>query len=562
MTRTSRRGAALAVGLAGSLALVAGSIAVATPAPTALPAALPGQSPTVELGVEVLLEEQLDALDGQRVGLITNPTGVNSELTHTMDLLIENQEAGNYELTALYAPEHGILGGAPAGATVPNYEDPRTGLTVWSLYGATQRPTAEMLEDVDVLLFDIQDIGARFYTYIWTLYYAMDAAAEFDKDFIVLDRPNPLGDRMDGPILDPALSSFVGLREIPLQHGLTVGELASFFNGEFLEEPVENFSVVEMNGYDPDDFTEGYGLEWVAPSPNIPTIETAWAYPGTGLVESLNASEGRGTTKPFLWIGHGDVNEVEAYELAEELNSRGLEGVHFRPMFANPTTSKQAGRLSGGVELHITDPAAYVPVRTGLHVVDAFYHGIDEVDWREGTIYPDQRCETEADICWIDRLSGDRSVRMQLEQGVDPDEIIAGWAEDLAAFDTAAEPYRLYEDVVPTDPPTTDEPTPDPTTDEPTDPPTTDEPTVDPTVTPTTAPPTADPTVDPTTTAPSVDPTTDDGGAGDDGAGGGGGGRGGLPSTGAPLAGLALLAGLAGLAGAGALVARRRGARA
>ncbi|MEE6272057.1 exo-beta-N-acetylmuramidase NamZ domain-containing protein [Georgenia sp. MJ206] len=408
-------------------------------------------TPTLRLGVEVLLEDQADVLAGKRVGLITNPTGVDSELTHTMDLLIAGEEEGDYELTALYAPEHGILGGAPAGASVESYVDPRTGLTVWSLYGATQRPTAEMLSDVDVLVFDIQDIGARFYTYIWSMYYAMDAAAEFGKDFVVLDRPNPLGDRMDGPVLDPALSSFVGLREIPMQHGLTAGELAALFNGEFLDEPVENFSVVEMDGYDPADFVEGYGLEWVLPSPNIPTLETAWAYAGTGLIESLDASEGRGTTKPFLWTGHGAIDEVEAYALAEDLNSRGLEGVHFRPMFANPTTSKQAGVLSGGVEIHITDPATYVPVRVGLHLVDALLH-TEGVDWREGTIYPNQRCETESDTCWIDRLTGDKSVRMQLEAGVDPDEIIAGWADELAAFDALAEQYRLYSGEVPTGP--------------------------------------------------------------------------------------------------------------
>ena len=444
LRKPSRAGVALAIALSGALTLGVGSTTGADRGPGHGDSPAP-DGPTVELGVEVLLEDQLDLLEGKRVGLITNPTGVDSELTHTMDLLVEHQEEGGYELTALYAPEHGILGGAPAGANVPNYEDPRTGLTVWSLYGATQRPTAEMLEDVDVLLFDIQDIGARFYTYIWTMYYAMDAAAEFGKDFIVLDRPNPLGDRMDGPVLDPSVSSFVGLREIPMQHGLTVGELASLFNGEFLTEPVENFHVVRMEGYDPDDFVDGYGLEWVLPSPNIPTLETAWAYAGTGLIESLDASEGRGTTKPFLWIGHGGLDEVEAYALAEDLNSRGLEGVHFRPMFANPAAGqKQGGRLSGGVEVHITDPASYVPVRTGLHVLQAFYD-TPEVDWREGTIYPNQRCETEADTCWIDRLTGDKDVRLQLEAGVDPDEIIAGWADELAAFDAIADDYRLYE---------------------------------------------------------------------------------------------------------------------
>ena len=404
----------------------------------------PGEKATVDLGIERLLNDpaELERLAGQRVGLITNPTGTDSALRHSMDLLIDGEEAGGYEVTALYAPEHGILGGADAGAHVDSYVDPRTGLTVWSLYGETQRPTAEMVEDVDVLIFDIQDIGARFYTYIWTMYYAMDAAAEFGKDFIVLDRPNPLGDRIDGPVLEPELSSFVGLREIPMQHGLTVGELAQLFNGEFLDDPVD-MHVVELSGYDPDDFVSGYNLPWVLPSPNIPTLETAWVYAGTGLIESLNASEGRGTTKPFLWAGHGDIDEAGAYDLAEDLNARGLSGVHFRPMFTTPTASKEQGELAGGVEIHVTDPASYIPVRTGLHLLQALYE-TDGIDWREGTVYPDQQCTNPSDICWIDRLTGTRDVRLQLEDGVDPDDIIAGWSAQIDAFDTLADDYRMY----------------------------------------------------------------------------------------------------------------------
>src|SRR5665647_1481596 len=200
-----------------------------------------------------------------------------------------------------------------------------TGLPVYSLYGPTQKPTVAMLAHVDVLVFDIQDIGARFYTYIWTMYYTMQAAAENDIEYIVLDRPNPLGERMDGPALDPALSSFVGLREIPQQHGLTVGELARLFNGEFLAEPAD-LEVVQMRGYQARFFENGWNLPWVLPSPNIPTQETAWVYPGLGLIESVNVSEGRGTTKPFQWFGAPWIDEQEAYALAEDLNARSLPG--------------------------------------------------------------------------------------------------------------------------------------------------------------------------------------------------------------------------------------------
>lgn len=395
--------------------------------------------PPVQTGLDVLLSRELDLLEGQRVGIITNPTGVDRELRHIVDLLIANEDRGDYEVTALYGPEHGIRGGAPAGAYVPSYTDELTGLPVYSLYGPTRKPSPEMLADVDVLVFDIQDIGTRFYTYIWTMYYAMEAAAEQGKAFVVLDRPNPLGSEMEGFVLDdPELSSFVGLREIPQRHGLTVGELAQLFNGEFLDTPVD-LTVVEMRRYRDRLFPGGFGLEWVLPSPNIPTRETAWIYPGTGLIESLNVSEGRGTTKPFLWFGAPFIEGPEANALADELNGRGLPGVTFRPMWATPSASKHAGSFSGGVEAHITDPTEFESVRTGIHVLHALRELFPETDWREG-----EDCRTPEDECWIDLLSGTRRVRLMLEAGAEPDEIVAAWQADLADFADLARPYRLY----------------------------------------------------------------------------------------------------------------------
>lgn len=432
MSMSMPRRVASTVALVALVSLIAVSFATATPdrhepAPRQL-----------ELGLERLVDERLDWLEGRRVGLITNPTGTTRDLTHGIDVLIDAQEEGDFELTALYGPEHGVRGGAQAGEYVESYIDERTGLPVYSLYGETQKPTPEMLEDVDVLLFDIQDIGARFYTYIWTMYYAMEAAAEEGKEFIVLDRPNPLGDRMDGPILDPELSSFVGLREIPLQHGMTVGELAQLFNAEFLDDPVD-LRVSTMRGYHPRMFEDGWDLHWVLPSPNIPTRETAWVYPGLGLIESINVSEGRGTTKPFLWFGAPWIEEADAYTLADDLNGRGLPGITFRPMFAQPTMSKHEGEFSGGLELHVDDAGTFEPVRTGLHVLDALFTHVDEVDWRE-----EEDCRTPDDICWIDRLSGDVEVRQQLEADMDPDEIVAGWRTDLRLFRGMAAPHRLY----------------------------------------------------------------------------------------------------------------------
>jgi len=390
------------------------------------------------LGVENLLEPGvLDTLRDLRVGLITNPTGADRELRSTIDLLVGAQELGGFTMTALFGPEHGVRGAEPAGGAVGDYVDEKTGLPVRSLYGETQKPTPGMLADVDVLVVDIQDIGARFYTYIWTLYYAMQAAGENGKRFVVLDRPNPLGTDIEGFVLEPELSSFVGLREIPQTHGLTVGELARLFNGEFLNGEV-TLEVVEMSGYDPA-APPVEELPWVLPSPNIPTPDTAVVYAGTGLIESLNISEGRGTTTPFLWFGAPFITEAQVDEIIETLRAAELPGVLYRPMFATPTTSKHAGTFCGGLQLHVTDPDAYEPVRTGIHVIAALLRTVDEVDWREG-----EDCRTESDVCWIDRLTGTRRTRMMLEDGASPEAIVAAWQRGARRFEVVSQRYRLY----------------------------------------------------------------------------------------------------------------------
>lgn len=390
------------------------------------------------LGVENLLEPKtLATLKGARVGLITNPTGADRQLRSTIDLLVDAQASGGFTLTALYGPEHGVRGAEPAGGYVEDYLDEKTGLPVRSLYGATQKPTPAMLADVDVLVFDIQDIGTRFYTYIWTLYYAMQAASENGKRFIVLDRPNPLGTDIEGFVLEPELSSFVGLREIPQTHGLTVGELARLFNGEFLGGAVA-LEVIGMTGYDPEN-PPADDLPWVLPSPNIPTPDTAIVYAGTGLIESLNVSEGRGTTTPFLWFGAPFISEADVDAIIADLRAADLPGVLYRPMFATPTTSKHAGAFCGGLQLHVTDQAAYEPVRTGIHVLAALLRNVEEVDWREG-----DACRTEADVCWIDRLTGTRRTRLMLEAGDSPEAIVAAWRNESQRFYATTQSYRLY----------------------------------------------------------------------------------------------------------------------
>ncbi|MED3786886.1 DUF1343 domain-containing protein [Peribacillus frigoritolerans] len=316
----------------------------------------------VSPGIEVLLKEEKNVLSGKKVGLITNPTGIDSKLTSIVDLLHDDP---GINLTALFGPEHGVRGDAQAGASVEYYIDEKTGLPVYSLYGKTKKPTPEMLKDVEVLVFDIQDVGTRYYTYIYTMAYAMEAAKENDIPFIVLDRPNPQGgESVDGPVLEPEFSSFVGLYPIPLKHGMTVGELATLFNKEF--KIGADLKVIKMKGWKRDMDYDDTGLPFVLPSPNMPTVSTTFVYPATGLIEGTNVSEGRGTTKPFELIGAPYIN---GDELAGKLNALRLPGVKFRAASFTPTFSKHAGKLSHGVEIYITDREQFKAVPTGLHII-------------------------------------------------------------------------------------------------------------------------------------------------------------------------------------------------
>ncbi len=381
------------------------------------------------LGVEQLLNEQKDLIEGQKVGLITNPTGVDQDLNSIVDLLHNDPDV---ELTALYGPEHGVRGSAQAGDYVEYYIDEQTGLPVYSLYGETRKPTPEMLEDIDVLLFDIQDVGTRFYTYIYTMAYAMEAAAENDLPFIVLDRPNPIsGDKVEGPVLDPEYASFVGNYPIPLRHGMTVGELAKFFNEEY--DIGADLTVVEMNGWDRDEYYDETPLEFVLPSPNMPTLDTALVYPGAALIEGTNVSEGRGTTKPFQLIGAPFINSTE---LAAALNDLELQGVTFRAASFTPSFSKHSGELSNGVEIHVMDRDKFKPVEAGLHLVKTIHD-----------MYPDDfafRAENSNGVSFFDNLIGNGWIRKGIESGRSVDEMKAEWQDELDAFKEVREQYLIY----------------------------------------------------------------------------------------------------------------------
>lgn len=314
----------------------------------------------MKLGIENI-QNSLHLFKGKRVGLITNPTGIDRNFNTTIDILKKS-----VDLVALFSPEHGVRGNLQAGVRFESYIEADSGIMVHSLYTKDKKPTKEMLNSLDVLCIDIQDGGSRFYTYIYTMAYAMMACAEHDKEFVVFDRPNPINAvDFEGNILDITYRSFVGYYPIIQRHGMTIGEIAKLFNEEF--KIGCKLFVVPMANYDRSKFYDELELPWVVPSPNYPTIKTGLVYNCTCIFEGTNLSEGRGTTIPFEVVGAPYVNPTK---LAEKLNSLKLEGVHFRELFFSPTFSKYQGEMCGGVQLHILDRKKFKPVYTGWAMLD------------------------------------------------------------------------------------------------------------------------------------------------------------------------------------------------
>lgn len=385
---------------------------------------------TVTLGLEKLLQAGPGALGGKTVGLVTNHTGVDRMLLQNIDLL----RAAGFNLVALYGPEHGVRGGAQAGAVVGDAVDPWSGLPAYSLYGKTKRPTPAMLEGVEVLLFDIWDIGARFYTYPYTMAYCMEAAKEKGIPIYVLDRPNPVGGlKMEGPLLEKGLETFVGLYPIPTRHGMTLGELARLFNAEF--GIGADLTVIPCEGWSRSMYWEETGQPFVPASPNSTGMDMAVLYTGTCHFEGTNWSEARGTTKPFEMIG---APWAEGNRLAEALNAYDLPGVRFRPTFFTPTFSKHAGVECQGVQVHVTDRHACQPVLTGLTMLEAVF-----------ALYPEQSSFRYADspgaVASIDRLAGTVAVKESIEARRPIRPLYDSWAPFLEKFAKLREPYLLYQ---------------------------------------------------------------------------------------------------------------------
>jgi uncharacterized protein YbbC (DUF1343 family) len=387
-------------------------------------------------GADRLAGDRFGPLAGKRIGIITNHTGRVGEA-----LLIDlAAHATGVTLAAILTPEHGLRGTAEAGAKVAGGRDPGTGAIVHSLYGSAYKPTPAMLEGLDALIFDMQDIGARFYTYISTMGLAMQAAAQARLPFIVLDRPNPLGgEYVSGFVLGKAFSSFVGRYEIPVAHGLTVGELARMIKGERLLAGLDHLDlqVVSMQGWRRDMLWPATGGDWVATSPNIPTFETALIYPGTGFFEVTAASEGRGTEAPFLLVGHTD---IDASAISDRLRAAGLAGVMFEATRFTPrsipgvaSNPRFKGRNVNGIALRIEDASACRPVEVGMHALAAFSEELARHS--KIRLVPDSKAF---------RLAGTDRLRKALARRTPAADIIAAWQVEVAAFRERRAPYLLY----------------------------------------------------------------------------------------------------------------------
>jgi len=387
----------------------------------------------VRLGLERLLDgPDRKLIKGQRIGLVCNPASVDSRLIHVSDRLA----TGDWTLTALFGPQHGFRSDLQENMIEsPHAHDARRRVPVHSLYSETREPTAEMLADVDVLVIDLQDVGTRIYTYVYTMANCLRAARRHGIRVVVCDRPNPInGEVIEGATLDPEYESFVGQFAIPMRHGLTIGEAARIFNDHFgIHAAVD---VVPMDGWSRSMYYDATGLPWVLPSPNIPTLDTAIVYPGAVLFEGTLLSEGRGTTRPFELIG---APWIDGERFAEALNARRLPGAYFRPVFFEPTFHKHAKVLCGGCQIHVTDREAFEPMRVAVEMLAEFRREApSEKLWR------DPPYEYEHVKPPIDILYGSDRLRTGIDAGEDPASIVKDWRRDEEAFRELRRPFLLY----------------------------------------------------------------------------------------------------------------------
>ncbi len=388
-----------------------------------------------QTGLDIVEDNWPSRLKGARAGLLVHPASVNSSLKHTVDCLLRTQK---FKLRALFGPQHGIRGELQDNMIEwEGFRDKKTDLPVYSLYANARKPGASMLNDLDVLIVDLQDVGSRYYTFIWTMELCMQACREAGKSMVVLDRPNPIGGTItEGPVLDMDFASFVGLRALPVRHGMTIGELGLYLTGKFY--PDLDYHVVPMQGWNRGMWFDETGLPWVLPSPNMPTLETASVYPGMCLLEGTELSEGRGTTRPFEVFG---APFIEPENLVKKLEQFKLPGVVFRHLYFQPTFQKHAGRLCGGAQIHITDRKKFRPFKTGVAVIKAV-HDLYPEDFKwKGPPY-----EYERELMPIDILAGTDKLRSDIEEGGTLEQMEEWWQGQQLEFDsTERKRYLIYE---------------------------------------------------------------------------------------------------------------------
>lgn len=392
------------------------------------------QQDKLKFGADRLVEENISYLAGKKLGLIVNHTSLLSNGQHLVDVL---HSSDGIEITSLFSPEHGIRGDADAGKHIADGFDPATGIKITSLYGKTKKPTKEMLNNIDILIYDIQDVGARFYTYISTLYYAIESAADNNKKILVLDRPNPIGgEKVEGPVLDLNFASFVGIAQIPIRHGMTVGELALLFNDDIkIKKNISaEIEIVKMLNWDRNKYYDYYFSGWLPPSPNINKLETAIVYPGTCLIEGTDLSEGRGTYEPFQKIGAPFIDAGKVIEELNKISIKGveLESVKFTPvsMIGMSASPKLKDTDCNGIRIKVTDRDQYNPVEFGVKLISVII-----------SLYPDKIIFRND---FFDKLAGSDNLRKLLTKKTSPDLIIAQWQEELKNFLQLRNNYLLY----------------------------------------------------------------------------------------------------------------------
>jgi len=378
---------------------------------------------SIRVGLDLFEKTWPKKLKDSRVGLLVHPASVNKKLNHAVNLFIKSKKFG---LKALFGPQHGIRGETQDNMIEwEGFFDKKTGLPVYSLYGNTRKPEPSMLKDVDVMVIDIQDVGSRYYTFIWTMELCMQACIEMNKSIVILDRPNPIGGHItEGPVLEMAYASFVGQRPLPIRHAMTIGEIGNYLQNEFY--PSLDFHVIPMQNWRRKMWLDETCLSWIMPSPNMPTLDTAIVYPGMCLLEGTNLSEGRGTTRPFEIFG---APFIEPDSLVKQLKVLKLPGVVFRPMYFQPTFQKHAGKLCGGAQIHVADRNKFKPFKTGVAILKAVHDLYPKnFAWRKPPY------EYEEEKMPIDILAGTDRLRKDIEKGETLNRMEEWWQEQCEEF--------------------------------------------------------------------------------------------------------------------------------